>query len=1060
MSKKIQLSENAFKVAKARYFHNGEDWEACARRVALSVASIEKDKTFRDKFFEIIYNMDFIPGGRIIRNAGRPKGSMLNCFVLKIGDSIEEIGQFLKDALILWSEGGGVGCNFSPLRPKGDEILGKGGQSSGLVSFIEAADSVSKTIESGGQRRAAALGCVDVSHPEIIDFINAKLKDGRLSHFNISVLINEDFLKAVELDSQWTFKFKNKEYGKIQAREIWNLIIENMIKKAEPGLLNSTNLFKNNSYYFDPVVSTNPCVTGDTLIAVADGRGNIPIKQLAEEGKDVPVFSFNSVTKEVDVKMMRNPRLTKRNAKILKIELNDGSIFRCTENHKIIMKDGFEIEARKIKVGDRIHHMVKNFVSKNGLTLPISIYNGYPNKKGYCFEHRIISEFLLGRKLENNESVHHIDGNNQNNSLDNLKVMGHGDHTSHHQKGDNNVMKNKWWNKISEERKRIYSENMSKSISGNKNGNWSGYDEEELKQIATDFIISKKREITVKEWIDHCKEKGYPTSSSFCYGNKTIKEFLSEIISRLNNIIKFENYYQVNVYKKFLEIKKSTDLNVIFENNSIYVIKICEHCGKDFKTEWNNREKSFCGVTCYNKSNKAKTVHKNYYKNILNGNKERIARVYIELKDKLNRDPFLSELTRECRENNVSFNIMKDPDENHFSSFGEIQQYVENEYLNYKIISIQDDGFEDVYNGTVEDNHNFYIFTSSKTINENKRQENYILSCNCGEIPLANGESCCLGSLVLPNFITGTTNTNWQKLEKTIKLAVRFLDNVLDVNRYALQENDIKSHNSRRIGLGIMGLADYLFAKQIRYGSKEALSEIEKLMRFIRDTAYQASVELAVEKGTFPKFESVPYGNSSFVRKLPASLRLEIKEKGIRNCTILTAAPTGTTSLLPGVTSGIEPLIFKAYKRNDRVGERIYVHPKYKELLLTGNSIPDWFVDMRDLSPRDHFETQSIIQKYIDGAVSKTINLPKGIKAKELSKLLVEFLRDLKGATVYVDGSREGQIYNSLTDEEVRNYLLENKKETTDDMSEDDVKCTVCERNLDGTMSCQIKKEG
>lgn len=583
MSKKTILSENALAVAKARYFNNGENWEECTYRVGRAVAEIEKEKKeYTDKFHDIIYNMDFIPGGRILRNAGRPKGSMLNCYVCPIQDSIEDIGQFIKDALTLWSEGGGVGCNFSPLRPTGTDILGKGGKSSGLVSFIEAADAVSRTIESGGQRRAAALACVDVSHPEVMDFINAKLKDGRLSHFNISVIVNEEFLKAVEGDQDWTFKFNQIEYKTVRAREIWELIVTNMVHMAEPGLLNGTNLYKNNSYYFDPVVSTNPC----------------------------------------------------------------------------------------------------------------------------------------------------------------------------------------------------------------------------------------------------------------------------------------------------------------------------------------------------------------------------------------------------------------------------------------------------------------------------------------GEAVLENYGSCCLGSLVLPNFITGTTNTNWQKLEKTIKLAIRFLDNVIDVNKYTLKEIDLKGHNSRRIGLGIMGLADYLFAKELRYGSKDALAEVEKLMRFIRDTAYQTSIEIAMEKGAFPKFDPVYYGNASFVRKLPASLRMDIKSKGIRNVTCLSIAPTGTISLLRECSSGIEPLMFKSYKRADRVSERVYIHPKYKQLLQTGNDIPDWFVDMTDLSPKDHFETQAIVQKYIDGAVSKTINMPAGTTEEDLSKLLLEYVHELKGCTVYVDGSRYGQVYNKLTEEEALEQIMLDGVSTV--LTIDDLECKCQKPNGDESESCEI----
>jgi ribonucleoside-diphosphate reductase alpha chain len=214
----------------------------------------------------------------------------------------------------------------------------------------------------------------------------------------------------------------------------------------------------------------------------------------------------------------------------------------------------------------------------------------------------------------------------------------------------------------------------------------------------------------------------------------------------------------------------------------------------------------------------------------------------------------------------------------------------------------------------------------------------------------------------------------------------------------------------RRIGIGIMGLAEYLFAKKIRYGSEAAINSIEYLMRKIRNYCYEASIKLADEKGSFPKFDPIHYMKGHFIRTLPAAIRADIRKYGIRNVTTMAIAPTGTISLLPEVTSSGEPLPFKAYIRNDRIGERAYIHPLYRDMILDGENSPDWFVDSTDLTPTDHLETQSVMQKYVDGAISKTINVPNNTTPDELSRLLLEYMRDLKGVTVYRDGSKEGQI--------------------------------------------------
>lgn len=548
------LSDYALTIAQKRYFIDEyEDWSALSYRVGGEVARAENGLggKYREQFAEIIYNMEFLPAGRILRNTGRPRGSLFNCYVLPVGDSREEIGQWLKDSLILWGEGGGVGCNLSYLRPRGAPIKGVGGTSSGPVSFLEASDAVANTIESGGSRRAAALACMNVTHPDIMEFIDSKMMHSRLSHYNLSVAVTEDFLLAVEADKMWEFKFAQQSYGEIKARDIWDKIIENMVKSAEPGLLHWDNLTSNNSYYFAPILATNPC----------------------------------------------------------------------------------------------------------------------------------------------------------------------------------------------------------------------------------------------------------------------------------------------------------------------------------------------------------------------------------------------------------------------------------------------------------------------------------------GEAPLEANGVCDLGSIVLSRFVTANGQTQRARIKEVVALAVRFLDNVIDINKYVLHEIDVNAHAGRRIGLGVMGLAEYLFAKGVTYGSEKAIEETESIMKLIRNTAYETSIELAIEKGAYPRFDPVQYGKAHFIRSLPARMRMAVKEKGIRNVTCMAMAPTGTISLLPEVSSGIEPLFGKAYIRNDRVSNRVYIHSIYKNHLETGEELPEWFVDSPALNPTDHFEIQSIVQKYTDGAVSKTINMPKGTTPEELSRFTLEYIRDLKGVTVYVDGSREKQIATHLSEQEARSYL-------------------------------------
>lgn len=288
--------------------------------------------------------------------------------------------------------------------------------------------------------------------------------------------------------------------------------------------------------------------------------------------------------------------------------------------------------------------------------------------------------------------------------------------------------------------------------------------------------------------------------------------------------------------------------------------------------------------------------------------------------------------------------------------------------------------------------------------------EDLITTNPCGEIFLTRYGNCCLGHLVLPRFVVNG-DVDWHLMAEVTRNGVRFLDNVLDVNSYPLPEMKEASQKLRRIGLGCTGLADMMAMLGIKYGSAEGHKFADKLYRFISKVAYEASVMLAVEKGAFPACKPNMHVKSGFVKRMTSKIKALIEEHGIRNCALLTQAPTGTVSILSGnCSSGIEPMFSYAYWRNYWDGEKrakeLCFHPLFVESVDSGKST-DHFVACHELSVRDHMEVQRVIQRHVDNAVSKTINMRKDYPVEEMAQLWLEYLPNLKGTTFYRDGSRK-----------------------------------------------------
>ncbi|MFV0424035.1 MAG: vitamin B12-dependent ribonucleotide reductase [Bacilli bacterium] len=342
----------------------------------------------------------------------------------------------------------------------------------------------------------------------------------------------------------------------------------------------------------------------------------------------------------------------------------------------------------------------------------------------------------------------------------------------------------------------------------------------------------------------------------------------------------------------------------------------------------------------------------------------------------------------------------------------------------------------------------FFIDNANDMTNAVAYDQKIVATNPCGEQPLAPYSVCNLAAVNLSNVVDKHTGEiDYDKLKHIVKVGVRMQDNVIDVTPYFLEANKEQALGERRVGLGVMGLHDLLIWNKKRYGSVEGNEVVSKVMQTIAESAYEASIELAQEKGSFPLLVNRDKMlTSGYIKKLPEHIKNGIKKYGIRNSHLLTIAPTGSTGTMVGVSTGLEPYFSFKYFRSGRLGKFIEVNAKIVDEWLKHNpeyneaSLPEYFVSAMELSADEHVEVQCVIQYWIDSSISKTVNAPKGYSVKDVEKIYEKlYLGGAKGGTVYVDGSRESQVL-SLTNEDVEiteqlDLELNDKKEDLDTSS-------------------------
>ena len=312
----------------------------------------------------------------------------------------------------------------------------------------------------------------------------------------------------------------------------------------------------------------------------------------------------------------------------------------------------------------------------------------------------------------------------------------------------------------------------------------------------------------------------------------------------------------------------------------------------------------------------------------------------------------------------------------------------------------------------------------------------------CAEQPLPDGGCCNLGAVNLERFVDEKGNFMIEQFKDTVGIATRFLDNVVDYNvdRHALEDQKENAMNDRRVGLGILGLGDMLVRMGIKYDSEDALQTIDQIMQIFRDTTYETSSDLAIEKGQYPHFEWAGYSKSKFVKNLPKTLQNKIKKNGIRNCTLTTVAPTGSGAIVAQVTSGVEPIFATSYKRrvkeNDGYGKsfkeyKVY-HPIIGKLFGSDDNLPDHVVTAHHIDPYFRVRMQGMIQQYIDSSISSTVNLPEDITVETVGDIyMTAYEAGLKGITVYREGSREGILVSDQKEEIPDTAAMTGERATT-----------------------------
>lgn len=669
---------------------------------------------------------------------------------------------------------------------------------------VDIVNAIGCCVVAGNVRRSAELCAAPIDDPIFMDLKNYDMYPERAAigwMSNNSVLLEED-----------------RDFERLGE------IADRVIRNGEPGFINLRNLpkgriGKNDVVKPDKAVGFNPCLTGESKVFVADGRGYVSIEELANDNVDVPVYCVNGED-QLTIRTMRNPRKTGVAVPIYRVIFDDGTHIRVTGNHRFMLRNRLFKQVTDLTEGDQLAVVNRyHIVPSNDSYWSHYIQLGYGGSTQ--MEHRLIALDRYG-DIPSDHDVHHKDLNKRNNHPDNLELVFGSEHLSGHSSGEDNP-------------------------------NFSGYTNQDFIDLGVQLCKKLDRRFSKDDWLTNIGIQ--PDSRYRAKHLGSFREF-SEMCADLAGVLNAP--LDTRTLRLFTDMQRS-GYQPIIEDGKVLVHKTCEHCKGTFKIESVRREQSYCSHSCHNRS-------RDYTKNLegqrkafaerREGIQEKQLDVFTKLKAELGREPKVLEWKDGCRELSISPEIGRVGSP--FQSWYDLR--VKAKEHNHRVVAVYRDGVEDVYNGTVDDFHNFIVGGWEEVLDSGTRVERGIVNPQCGEQPLEDKELCTLAETC------PTRCKTFQDWLKACEYATMYASTVTLLPTHRPETNAVMLRN-RRIGVSIVDVTGWLH--------EQGASKVINLMRQGYQTVRKVNQWLNSEAG------------------IPEALRVS------------TIKPGGTTPKLAGKTSGL-----------------------------------------------------------------------------------------------------------------------------------------------------------